>query len=687
MRIVRVEQEATLGARRGEPVVCVPVSAHTANVEKTLASLSRHTAADVRIVVCGSAGLDRMPGVSGGHTVNSLTLIATESLSQAFAVSAPADVVVVTPGCVVAEGWLDGLHDAAFSETTAATASALPSGELDSAMNEITEFDRAAAAVRKDSPRIRPRMNSPYAACSYIRRSALELVDVSEVEDVANTHERNGFAQRCLEGGLCHVLADDVLVLDPGGSSRATELPAPWARAIGAARRGLEGLSVIVDARIDAARTPGTQLHVMELIAAIARTGKARVTAVVASGTEPSARAVLEGLPGVRISTAEHVSMRRADVVHRPFQVSTPADLAALAGWADRLIITNQDLISYRNPSYFASAQAWETYRQATRAALAAADRVVFFASHVRDDAVAEDLVEPHRASVVHIGVDHRIGSSERLPVAPRRARQIPPDVEMLLCLGTDFRHKNRVFALRTAEELQRRHGWAGSLVLAGPHVALGSSAGEERALLAGNPMLADAVLDLGSVSEAEKAWLVDRAAVVIYPSVYEGFGLVPFEAASRHVPCLWAKDTSLREILPETAAGIVPWDVAATAEVAIQLMRDPEARSRNIQAVRNAAESLTWQETAERLVDVYRATCDQPSTVSALRERDAGVMRAGFSEDAVRLVGPDGALPSELERPLLALATHRKLGGPVFGAIKVGYHASHRWARKTRRR
>jgi SAM-dependent methyltransferase len=48
------------------------------------------------------------------------------------------------------------------------------------------------------------------------------------------------------------------------------------------------------------------------------------------------------------------------------------------------------------------------------------------------------------------------------------------------------------------------------------------------------------------------------------------------------------------------------------------------------------------------------------------------------LSDDAIRLVGPRGALPRDIERPLLALATHPIIGGPVFAALRAGYRAGH---------
>jgi hypothetical protein len=298
---------------------------------------------------------------------------------------------------------------------------------------------------------------------------------------------------------------------------------------------------------------------------------------------------VLERLPGITLVTRGAAGTPapplRADVVHRPHQVSAPADLAFLAGLADRLVVTHQDLISFHNPAYFSSEPAWEGYRALTRRALGAADRVLFFSEHVRADALTEELVEPDRAEVIPIGVDHALVGAQPSPVAPPEAGALPEAAEVVLCLGTDFRHKNRVFALRVVAELLRRLQWLGRLVLAGPHVRNGSS-------------------------------------------------------------------------------------------------RDESARAENISAIRQAGEGLRWAATGRRLVEAYRATCDRPPTPAAAIERTTGLMDGGLSEDAIRLVGPGGALPRDLERPLLALLMRPHLARPVIAAIKAGYRASQRRGR-----
>ena len=625
MDIEWIDSGERLDVGRGDVVVCIPVYGGHDHFTECLRSVLEHTPSEVPILICDDASPDERSrrwvaelsldtadpdAARHGHTLfyvrRERNVGFPANVNGAFACASPADVIVLNSDCVVADGWFEGLRAAAYSDSQIATASALSdNGSHLSVPDARTllslgasdwDFDRAAAAVRAGSLRLWPRLMSAAGHCMYVRRSALDLVGDFDLAFTPGYGEEVDFSQRCLHMALAHVAADDVLVRHHGGASlsvngapnpaqrahesliderypyyresvTATRLaaPGPLARSLAAARRALTGLSVLIDARSLRGPMTGTQLHVLELIAALAATEQLRLGAIVPRDLSDYARAALNQVPKVELviagSAADAVPTPQADIVHRPSQISTPADLALLAQLSDRLMITHQDMISYRNPSYFDSFPAWEGYRQLTRRALAVADRVMFFSAHARDEALAEELVEPERASVVHIGVDHTLLAPSPAPVAPTGAARIPHDAEVMLCLGTDFRHKNRVFALQVLDELQRRHNWPGWLVLAGPRVARGSSLGDEQQLLERRPELARALVTLGPVGEDEKAWLLRRSRLVLYPSVYEGFGLIPFEAADSGAPCLWAAGTSLSEVLPDSAAGIIAWD------------------------------------------------------------------------------------------------------------------------------
>ncbi len=636
-----------LEVTRGEVVVCVRGD----GAAETLRSVLERTDPNVPVLV-------NDPTVGANERV-----LALDPKADVVAAAAPADVVLLDAGCVVADGWLPALREAAYVDAAIATACGISADRGD------REFDEAARIVATASLRLRPRLSAPRGPCVYVRRTAIELAG-----DVTF-----GFWRLCLDAGLQHVLADDVLIDDrrprlPDGDPDSTE---PLARATGAVKRALTGVEVVIDGRILSGALDGTRVAVLELIGGLARTRSVKLAVLVDPGLGSDTRALLEGL-GLALIGGTERSPVRADLVHRPFQVSTPADLTVLAQFADRFVISHQDLISYHTPAYFSSTATWEGYRELTRHALAVADHVVFGSAHARDDALAEDLVEHHRATVVQIGVDHPLARTAS--ARPAGAGPIGDEQPVILCLGSDYMHKNRLFALQVLEQLRTR--WTGVLVMAGPRVQYGSSLPDERELMEQQPELAAAVLDLGPVGEAEKNWLLERASLVLYPTVHEGFGLVPFEAAARGVPSMWAAGTALSDALPDTAAAIVAWDAAASADAALSLLSDEPARQANVDAVRAAGAELTWDRTALRMLELYRRVCDGVPAPAGAFERSAGLMQHGVSEDGMRLVGPDGVLPAEVERPLLALASHPKIGGPVLGAIKAGYRASQRWRR-----
>ena len=743
MRVQWIEPGASIGARRGEAVVAIPVYGAHEHFVACLRSVLTNTPDGVAILICDDASPDRRSeefvralAADGSAQGGELFYMCRETnvgfpanVNDAMSAAAPADVVVLNSDCMVAEGWLEGLRDAAFQDRRVATATALtnngtivsvPGPRPSATLPEGWTLDEAAAAIRSRSLKIRPRLPTAIGHCVLIRRDAIELAGDFDLSFSPGYGEEVDFSQRCLQRGLCHVLADDVFVFHHGGASLTAdgarnpvqeqheqmiaarypyyhaavaelerEMVGPLRRAVGAARRALRGLSVIIDARTLGGAMTGTQLQVLEVIGALARSEQAHLAVVLPERPADYVEPLLGRLGNVRLVSrddCEDGKVPLADVVHRPYQVANEGDVDFLVTLGERLVVTNQDLISYHNPSYFPSFAAWAAYRRLTRRALAVADHVVFVSNHARHEALDEELVEPGRASVVHNGVDHSLFAPAAVATPPRAMSGVPEESQLILCLGTNFKHKNRVFALRLLEQLQLRHHWDGYLVLAGPSVAHGGSTGDEAEFLALRPGLARSVIDIAAVTEAEKAWLYRRSQLVLYPSTYEGFGLIPFEAAEYDDPCLWAAVTSMAEVLPDRSdLQLVPWDPEASADRAAAMLTDTALRTQAIEAIRQAAGRFTWDAAAAKLIEIYDRACDSPATPGRGVERQHGFMSGVLSEDAMALVGPAGVLPADVERPLLALATHPQVGEPMFRAIKFGYRATYAWKRRLR--
>jgi glycosyltransferase involved in cell wall biosynthesis len=676
-----------------------------------------------------------------------LSVSATASeVNLALAHLAPADVVVLTEPCDVTAGWLERLRVAAREDTNTATASALADAGTALALGDHAAPQVAVLAdcLAEHTLGLHPRLSRAVTPCVYLRREALELVGPLDNELDLRSALEIDFAQRCVLCGLAHVAADDVVVqrLAPapagdgdepqeagaGGPARLLERypylsqtslaqSGVLARALQAARGPQAQLGVTLDARALGGAVTGTQVHILELAFALARTGALRLRLLVwRERIDSDTLEQLSGMPATEVLAVEDVDPATAQttVFHRAQQTFSPADLAFAHDLGERIVLSQLDLIAYRNPGYFADAAAWEDYRRASRHGLSAADRVVVFSDHTRQELLSDALVEEARVRVVPPGLDHRSAAEPHRPRGLGAGWDPSAGGGLLLCLGTDFRHKNRVFALRLLASLRDEHDWHGRLVLAGTHIPHGSSQEIERAFLDEHDELRDAVVQLGPVSEPEKAWLMAHADAVVYPSVYEGFGLVPFESALSGVPCLFAPQSSLAETVSKDSASILPWDPTESAAAAHALLTDEKARTAHVRSLAAASRSLTWDATASAMIEVYREAAVAPVRDGATLSRDAvarertltgnhetvAQMLIDEREHVLRdynelieelgpgrgLVGADGTLPEDVQHALLALSARPALSRPLFRMASYAFVLARAVSRALRR-
>jgi Glycosyl transferases group 1 len=256
---------------------------------------------------------------------------------------------------------------------------------------------------------------------------------------------------------------------------------------------------------------------------------------------------------------------------------------------------------------------------------------------------VAEDLVTRGRCDVVGIGADV-LGTTRITPVP---VAGVPMDRNLLVCLGADYQHKNRPFAIELLQALRARHGWDGFLVLAGAHVSRGSSRSQEQVLLSENPELAESVIDVGLIDESQKAWLYQRTRAVVYPTLYEGFGLVPFEAALAGAPCLFAPQASLVELAGPQAATLIAWDAQLSADAVMPLLDESPERGRHLKLLLDGAAKAKWSKVVAALLETYASAIDAPHRAAAPRawqelERERFISSLGEDIEHLKSIAED---------------------------------------------
>ena len=113
----------------------------------------------------------------------------------------------------------------------------------------------------------------------------------------------------------------------------------------------------------------------------------------------------------------------------------------------------------------------------------------------------------------------------------------------------------------------------------------------------------------VGYVPDGDLAVLLTHAICLIFPSVYEGFGIPAVEAMAAGTPVVFNPVAALPEVIDE--AGIpVPANAPEEFDRVIQQLADqPKLRERYIAAGRERAKDFTWQICARRLVTALRSS------------------------------------------------------------------------------
>lgn len=383
------------------------------------------------------------------------------------------------------------------------------------------------------------------------------------------------------------------------------------ATVFGASRAKVLGLRVLVDGSCLGPKEMGTQVQTTSLVAALARRPDVEKVCVALATDIPRYAADVLSDPKVEaryVPDGDVSGFGRVDVAHRPFQPVTSLHPSWYKVPA-RTAVTIQDLTSYHVGIYHASADVWLAHRDAMRQVAGAVDGIIAISHDVRAHLALERLpVEAERVSVVENGTDHLRGDeSEALPRELLLRNFVAG--EFAVVLGTNYAHKNRDIAIDVVAELRRR-GFELSLVLAGAAVPFGSSRAHE----ARPGTEGDHVYAIPDVTSEERNWLLHHAAVVLYPTSAEGFGLVPYEAARFNTPTVLVPFGPLGEVVGDLPVTAEDWSARSMADAAERLLVDPDLAAEQVRAALAFGADYTWDVTAAKLVEVYRSLLAGPA-------------------------------------------------------------------------
>ena len=313
-------------------------------------------------------------------------------------------------------------------------------------------------------------------------------------------------------------------------------------------------------------------------------------------GNSRGARVVLESAWLPRMARRD-----RVDVVHYYGGVMPPGSRATS-------VLTVHDVQPLETSAVFeATKKAW--LNRMIPSSVKRAAVVVVPSAFVRDRMVALVDVDPDKIVVVPHGLDTAMTVEAKHLSAPEVIRhRFRLDAPYVLYPAITYPHKNHTTLLRAFAETARRHPTA-MLVLAG-----GTGKAEHEVVgLAESLGVGDRIRRIGRVSTDERDVLLREAAVLAFPSRYEGFGLPILEAFSADTPVVASSAGSLPEVVGDAGVLIDPDDVEGWSRALDEAIEGAGASSEASRRRAAQAARFGWQDIVPRLVASYRRALTDP--------------------------------------------------------------------------
>jgi alpha-1,3-rhamnosyl/mannosyltransferase len=265
------------------------------------------------------------------------------------------------------------------------------------------------------------------------------------------------------------------------------------------------------------------------------------------------------------------------------------------------VVLTIHDVSYERHPEWYPYRRDW-LRRAFYRRCATRASHVVTVSAFSAGEIAAAYRIDANRISVTPLGVDDAFVSTG---VKEAAALPSPVTAPYVLHVGDLHARRNLLLLLAAVVSLNRTREGSEPVKL----VLVGTDRGvrdriEAAARQAGMPEM---LVHFDHVAEATLALLYRHAVALVYPSLYEGFGLPLIEAMASGTPVIAARTASIPEVTGDAAILLDPSNQEDWTAAVGRLIADPVEAGRLRAAGLNRARQFTWTRTAWLTLEAYR--------------------------------------------------------------------------------
>lgn len=274
-----------------------------------------------------------------------------------------------------------------------------------------------------------------------------------------------------------------------------------------------------------------------------------------------------------------------------------------------KVILTVHDISWEIHPEYF-PANVRFRLSWLTRLGVVRAQKIIAATEATKRDLISCYKVPSDKIIVTHYGINQRF-ASPRNQQLNRTVLEKKYGIagDFLLYVGRFHIRKNLPRLLQAFASVKRESPRPIRLVLAGSEMWNATPLAQTIEQL----QLQEDVRCLGYVPDQDLPVLYQEAKLLVYPSIYEGFGFPPLEAMSCGTPVVTSNRSSLPEVVGDGALLVNPFDVAEIAESILKVLKDDDLRNRLIAKGFENVKRFSWQTTAQQTINVYQEVLAGP--------------------------------------------------------------------------
>ena len=295
------------------------------------------------------------------------------------------------------------------------------------------------------------------------------------------------------------------------------------------------------------------------------------------------ARPIVRGLNGLLSSRS--INRWQPDVLHETYFQSRPGSSPDIPR-----VVTVYDMIHEHFPGQFWT---WDRTSAHKRRSVSRAEHVICISESTRRDLIDMFDVSPDKTSVVHLAYE-RFAETQ---AGHSRGTGMPEPFILYVGHRGGYKNFDRLLAAYAASS---QVSGAVQLVCFGG----GALSSAERARICELGLEGRVHCLSGDDSRLGEAYSLAEA--LVYPSLYEGFGLPPLEAMAHDCPVVCSDTSSLPEVVGDAGEYFAPMDIDSIRAALERVVGSAERRNELVVSGRRRLEHFSWQKCAQETLAVY---------------------------------------------------------------------------------